>query len=734
MKPISITPWRISCGPDVERSYRESIFSIGNGYMGSRGFRPDEVGEHAAWRSTFLSGFYEYIRPGITDLVNQPDYAAVELQLNGEDTESMQVIDFTQSLDMRNGLLEWQFVLKSYDGLKTQIKMERFISMANRHVAALRISVLPVNWSGSLCFGTGIDASVLNLPISDNQLQGNSEFVRMWDVSDVQPIDGGAVLTARTMVSGRSVAMAYALNADESAELVRGNRGVSSVLQTTLERGTCWQAEKVVAVACFRDGDCKRIAQHELERVRHEGFDALLDQSEKAWGELWETSDVAIEGDETWQGAIRYNIFQLLQATPKGDQYASIGARGLTHGRYKGCYFWDAEIFMLPMFTMTQPDMARDLLLYRYNTLPDALQSAKNFSAKGARYSWMASDTGFEQCETWDTGCCEIHITADVAFAFGEYTAATCDEAFLCRYAAELYIQTARYWVDRFNYSAKEDRYHLLFVKGPDEYCGVTSNDFYTVSMAQQNLRLAIDAVSEMKRNCPDEWEILSARILFNEEEMTVWQDIIDKSVLVFDEDRNLWIQDATFEHMEPLDIEKEKDGDKPLYYKIGYDRLQRYQVLKQPAVLMYMALRPDDFPKDEIETAWDYYEPKTLHDSTLSFGIHALVAARLGKTTDAVRYFEKSLFLDLFDVMGNTAHEGIHAASLGATWQALIFGFGGLSYNESHFTVANRLPERIYAMRYRFIFKGDRYEVEIRQGGDPVVRLLQRKGLLISV
>lgn len=693
--------------------------------MGTRGFRPDELGKHAAWRSTFLAGFYEYIRPGITDLVNQPDFSAMVLRLNGEDSGNMRILDSTQSLDMRNGLLEWQFELESADGFKTQIKMERFISMASRHVAALRVSVTPVNWSGALHLETGIDASVQNLPIADNQLQGNREFVQIWDVPVIRPIDGGAVLTSETLPFRRSVSMAYLLNADESAELVADDFIVSSVLEATLECGICWQAEKVIAVACFRDGDSETVARSELERIRYESFDALLEQSEKAWRKLWETSDVVLEGNETWQGAIRYNIFQLLQAAPKRDPHVSIGARGLTHGRYKGCYFWDTEIFMLPMFTMTQPEMAKDLLLYRYNTLPDALESAKKFSAKGARYSWMASDTGFEQCETWDTGCCEIHITADVAFAFGEYAASTGDDHFLRRYAAEVYIQTARYWVDRFNYSAKEDRYHLLFVKGPDEYCGVTSNDFYTVNMARQNLRLAIDAVSEMKQRRPEEWKDLSSRIAFNDEEIDVWKDIVDKCILLFDEDRSLWIQDATFEYMEPLDIKKEKDGDKPLYFKIGYDRLQRYQVLKQPAVLMYMALRPDEFSKEEIEAAWDYYEPKTLHDSTLSFGTHALVASRLGKTRDAVHYFEKSLFLDLFNVMENTAHEGVHMASLGASWQALVFGFGGLSHDGKHFSVVNRLPEQIHAMRYRFFYKGDQYEAEIRQGVDPVVRMM---------
>ncbi len=725
MKSTRITSWTISCGSDAERCFRESIFSIGNGYMGTRGFRPDELGKHAAWRSTFLAGFYEYIRPGITDLVNQPDFSAMVLRLNGEDSGNMRILDSTQSLDMRNGLLEWQFELESADGFKTQIKMERFISMASRHVAALRVSVTPVNWSGALHLETGIDASVQNLPIADNQLQGNREFVQIWDVPVIRPIDGGAVLTSETLPFRRSVSMAYLLNADESAELVADDFIVSSVLEATLECGICWQAEKVIAVACFRDGDSETVARSELERIRYESFDALLEQSEKAWRKLWETSDVVLEGNETWQGAIRYNIFQLLQAAPKRDPHVSIGARGLTHGRYKGCYFWDTEIFMLPMFTMTQPEMAKDLLLYRYNTLPDALESAKKFSAKGARYSWMASDTGFEQCETWDTGCCEIHITADVAFAFGEYAASTGDDHFLRRYAAEVYIQTARYWVDRFNYSAKEDRYHLLFVKGPDEYCGVTSNDFYTVNMARQNLRLAIDAVSEMKQRRPEEWKDLSSRIAFNDEEIDVWKDIVDKCILLFDEDRSLWIQDATFEYMEPLDIKKEKDGDKPLYFKIGYDRLQRYQVLKQPAVLMYMALRPDEFSKEEIEAAWDYYEPKTLHDSTLSFGTHALVASRLGKTRDAVHYFEKSLFLDLFNVMENTAHEGVHMASLGASWQALVFGFGGLSHDGKHFSVVNRLPEQIHAMRYRFFYKGDQYEAEIRQGVDPVVRMM---------
>lgn len=375
---------------------------------------------------------------------------------------------------------------------------------------------------------------------------------------------------------------------------------------------------------------------------------------------------------------------------------------------------------MLPFFAHTQPDAARTLLEYRYNILPEAMASAKGFSTKGARYSWMSSDTGFEQCESWDTGCCEIHITADIAHAIGRYWEQTGDDTFLRDCGTEILIQTARYWVDRFTYSPTEDCYHLLFVKGPDEYCGVTVDDFYTVSLAKDNLEMAVKAVNWMRKHYPDSWKWLENRTSFDSAEIDKWLGIASKVILRFNEETKLWKQDATFDLLEPLDIQANKDDDVPLYHKIGFDRLQRYQVLKQPAVLMYMALRPEKFSKDEIEAAWNYYEPKTLHDSTLSFGIHALLAARLGREEEAVRYFEKSLFLDLKNVMKNTANEGIHTASLGATWQAMVLGFGGLSIDDGELSIENHLPKNIAEMRYKVYYHGEKYQVVLRKNHKP--------------
>ena len=720
MRELRITPWRIeSLDPD-DRSFRESIFSQGNGYMGTRGYRPDQRGAHPAWRSTFLAGFYEYVKPGITDLVNHPDFSGIQFRLNGTDSEAHTVSDFLQTLDLRCGLVTWAYILTDRAGNQTRVKQEKFLSMADRHLAAIRVSLTPVNWSGTLELSGGIDARVENLPVSDDQLTENVEFVKMWSDVRTEPRPAGGQLTAQTRISHRQIAQSYLFSGKGSLKTEAADEWVSTTINARLLQGMTWVGEKRIAVASFRDGDAGEIVKEKSEELKDKTFDELLAESVLAWEKIWKQADVQLIGNDEWQGAIRYNIFQLIQAMPYGDTHASIGARGLTHGRYKGCYFWDTEIFMLPFFAYTQPNAAKSLLQYRCHTLPDAVESAKRFSAKGARFSWMASDTGFEQCGTWDTGCCEIHITADIAHAVRQYVELTGDEAFLRDCGTELLLQTARYWVDRFNYVSAEDQYHLLFVKGPDEYCGVTCDDFYTVSMARDHLEQAAAAIKWMEKTYPEDWAVLAEKTGFQPEETEKWMDIAAKVVLR--RRGELWKQDATFDLLEPLDIQAHKDDDAPLYHKIGFDRLQRYQVLKQPAVLMYMALCPEKFSKDEVEAAWNYYEPKTLHDSTLSFGIHALVAARLGYEEKAVHYLEKSLFLDLKNVMKNTAGEGIHTASLGATWQAMVLGFGGLSIRNGVLNVENRLPPGIEEMRYRVYHKGVPHQITIRKNQKPEI------------
>lgn len=729
MEHINISPWHISCreADDAIRSYRESIFSQGNGYMGIRGYRPDEQGCHKAWRSTFLAGFFEYIRPGITDMVNQPDFSAAELCLDGMSASSMRMEEFCQTMSLRDGVVTWSFILENDRGGGTQVEIKRFLSMADKHLAGIHYRITPINCEETVSLLSGIDADVENLPIADNQMESNTQMLRLWKNAKHTNVPLGGALTVETKTSGRKVAMAYTLISDWKdavEEEIRRENYVGTKLSVHLNPGEAWQIDKLIAVASFRDTESPEdYVADKLTAVKHDGFDALLQENHKAWEAVWEDADVALTGNDVWQGAVRYNISQLIQATPEGDEHASIGARGLAHGRYKGCYFWDTEIFMLPFLRYTRPQAARSLLMYRFNTMQDALESAKRFSTKGARFSWMSSDTGFEQCETWDTGCCEIHITADIAYAIGKYIEQAGDEAFLREYGAELLIQTARYWVDRFSYCQAEDKYHLLFVKGPDEYCGVTTDDFYTVKMAAHNLLLAGEAVKRMGREYPEAWKALQNKLSFCPEEPSLWHEITEKTVLQFDEEKKLWMQDSTFAYLEPLDVSACKEGNIPLYHKFSFDRLQRYQVLKQPAVLMYMALRPEEFSEEEVRAAWNYYEPITLHDSTLSFGVHAMMAAKLGLREKAVAYFEKSMFLDLRNVMCNTGNEGIHTASLGATWQALILGFAGISVTNGKIKCTPHLPEQIQSMEFQIYHRGQRYRVHVGQGNSATIK-----------
>ena len=727
MEGMKITPWSIACENDSEdtRDFRESIFSQGNGYMGVRGYAPEGEKKHGFERSTFLSGFFEYIKPGTTDMVNQPDFSVFRIFLNGRRALSCTRTAYEEELNFRDGSLVRRYVAADEEGRRTRVETVRFLSMDNVHTAAVRVRITPENYDGELTLETGIDGGVVNLPISDDQLTQNREVARIWGATALRPSVKAGGLTAETGYSKRVVSMEYRLDdhGDEYdwqpvfEEAFAGERATISV-----QARKTYTVDKLVAVYSYRDGSApSQEAIRTADACMRRGFDGMLEDTARAWNALWQAADVEMDAPDDWQGAVRYNIFQLIQTDPRSDPYASIGARGLMHGRYKGCYFWDTEIFMLPMFLHTDPQAAKNLLLYRYHTLEDAVNSAKGFSLPGARYPWMASDTGYEQCGTWDTGSCEIHITADIAYAVGRYLELTGDDEFFRDCAAEMLIQTARYWMERFTYDPTADRYNLLFVKGPDEYCGVTVNNLYTVWLACENLKSARAAADRMQKEYPKEWEALKKKLAFQPEEAAAWMELVEKAVRRYDEGRRLWIQDDTFERLEPLNPADYKEDDIPLYHKISYDRLQRYQVLKQADVLMLMAMRPRDFTMEQKQAAWEYYAPKTLHDSTLSFGIHALMAARLERMEDAKKYFEKSLFLDLQDVMKNTAREGIHTAALGATWQALIFGFAGLWIDSDGVACNPCLPKEIRKMRFHFSYNGERYEVRIDRKGVSV-------------
>lgn len=425
-------------------------------------------------------------------------------------------------------------------------------------------------------------------------------------------------------------------------------------------------------------------------------------ESAAKWRALWDDCDLEVDSDDPeLQGAIRYNIFQLLANRATPDRNASIGARGLSHGRYKGNTFWDTEIFMLPFYLWTKPDVAKSLLQYRADRLPEAQALAKRQNLDGARFPWMCAGTGDEQCESWDIGLCEVHITADVAYAMARYAEVTGDTDFTQGTAAEMYRQTALYWLTRLTYEPAKDQYSSFFVKGPDEYCGATVNNTFTNYMARRNIDLALQ-YSELTAD--------------QRERLTFARDRI---AILYDSDRQLFLQDELLERLETPPFLK--TGEEPAYKQYCFDRMQRYRVLKQADLVLLMSLFPNDFTETQKRNVFAHYEPITLHDSTLSYGPHAQLAFRLGLWDKATEYFRKAVYLDLKDVMGNTGHEGLHMAALGAAWQALVFGAAGLWAENGELTVTPMLPPGIRSIRFRVRWHGKRYGVEVTPQGHAI-------------
>ncbi len=709
--------------------FYESIFSLGNGYMGVRGFDEEEQDRRNFELCTYISGIFDYFKLGITDMVNTPNFLYTRIMLNGEELnlKKGKAKEFVRSLNLRNGTLKRSFIWEDQNGFATRIAVTRFLSIDSVHNAAVRLGIIPLNYSGGVLIETGIDARVTNNTINDDQSKSDIETVDFIHETGKGEVNGISYIAVATSTIKHELIEAFSVrltvNRQEMEyreERIEKDRYIGKTAGFDISEGNEYLFDKVISVYTSRDSETN-LFEHTLKsalEAREAGFDAMLRSNEKAWDRKWDISDVIIEGDERAQLSIRYNIFQLIQGNAENDPWVSIGARAIMHGRYKGCYFWDTEIFILPFFIFTNEKAARNLLMYRYNTLPGTEENARLQNVDGARYAWMSSIDGREQCESWDTGCCEVHITADVAYAVNQYCLAANDEEFLRDYGAEIYIKTARYWKSRFTYQEEKDIYNMLFVKGPNEYGGVTENNTYTTLMAINNFKIAIASIELLKSKYAEAWNLLKTKLAFMDLEQEKWKDIMAKAVVNYDAQRKLYIEDDNFMKLEPIKIDDFKRDNLPLYHRISFDRLQRYRVLKQADVVLLMLLLPELFTAEEKKVAWDCYEPITVHDSTLSFGTHALFAARLGLTGKAYDYFNKSVRLDLDDIMSNTGKEGIHFAALGASWQAVVMGFGGVQLRDDGLDISPNMPDEWSLLRFKLMYKGSLIILTISKAG----------------
>jgi kojibiose phosphorylase len=739
-------------GFDRERAnYYETLFTVGNGRLGTRGSL--EEGHLGQLPGTFLAGVYDGHDVPVIDLVNCPDWVDTTVFVGGVrlDVDTCTVVTHHRSLDLRDGLLKRTTVFEDVEGRRTRLETTRCASMADRRVCVLRVEVTPENHAAEIRVETGINGDRRNLERLPLYPEGTvfppetrwDKWARARHLEESSRFGEGDALhlEMRTIDTGihlgYTAATTYEPQPQQRAVLQRTGRITEETLHVGAA-GETLRSDKLVAICTSRDPDGSATGSLRdrclavLGEHRDGGFDSVVAASRAVWGRLWDECDCEVVGNVAYTRALRFCLYHLMIAANPEDPTVNIGANALAGERYRGHVFWDTEIFLLPFYILTQPDTAKALLRYRHHTLDGARANSREYGTGGARYAWESADTGREECPQFTADGAnrfwtreeEIHVSADVAYGIVRYVEATGDTAFLHDVGAEILFETSRFWVDRVVSAADGAGYELRQVMGPDEFHSHIDNNAFTNRLAQWHLTQAVTLYDELRDGHPEALAALESSIGVDPKERDRWQEVADG--LVAARYREGVIEQFTG-YFERDDVPiAEWDGNNMPRYPTGYHHfnLENTQLLKQPDGVMLMYLLPDEFSADIKKASFEYYEARTLHKSSLSPSIHAIIGIEVGDTTRAAQYFERSAFVDLTDNQGNTA-EGMHIASAGGTWQILVNGFGGLRILGGRVTLTPWLPDDWEGIRFRLRWRGrpirvavDHERIELLLGG----------------
>ncbi len=686
----------------------ESRFALSNGYSGTRGSLMEQGPYSRA--GTFLAGVFDPGLAGFDELVIAPFWPALTIEAAGESLrlDTGECLLHCRTLDMRRGMLLRAWRHRSAEGRITRVHEARWASLADRRAFFQQVWVVPENYSGPLVLVGALDGEV-------RDLEGEIHLEPVF--GDASPL---LVLRTRQSVITLAFAGKFASLPPVSPQPRLRPGAVEQQWSFPGRMEEPVSLRRTVVVSTDRDGpDPASAARAHADTLRPLDLEGPAAAHEAAWRDWWEAADVRIAGDAAAQKALRFAMFHLIGAADAEDPRVSIGAKALTGEGYKGHVFWDTELYMLPFYLHTHPPAARTLLMYRYHTLDAARQRARAMGYRGALYAWESTDTGEEATpETVIgiygepvpilTGKMAHHIDSAVAYAVWKYWQSTRDVDFMAEAGGEILIEVARFWASRAEPDAAGAT-HIRHVVGPDEYHTDVDDSAYTNGMARFCLDLGGRIVAWLAHNRPADWARLAERLGLSEAEVAKWLSVSRRLVTGFDPARGIHEQFAGYFRLADVDLPPHAARTMPLELLLGRDIAQT-QVIKQADVVMLMRLLWDFYPSEVRAANFAYYAPRTAHGSSLSPGVQALVAAKLGLTGMALDYFRFAAEIDLGNRMGN-ASEGVHAAALGLLWQVAVFGFGGLHVHEDFLMVDPRVPEAWLSLAFPFHYRGMRLQ-----------------------
>ncbi|MET0340229.1 MAG: glycosyl hydrolase family 65 protein [Polyangiales bacterium] len=740
----------------------ETTFSTANGYLGMRG--NFQEGHPSFLHGTFVNGFYEtwpipygekafgFAKTGQT-MVNLPDGKMLRIYVDDEPfaIEKSTMLRYERALDFRRGTYEREVLWETPAGKQVLLRATRLVSFSERHLAAVRFEITVLNARAPVVLVSEMvnhaavaaarheqagGAGVAN-PQADDPRLAKSFQQQVLMLERVTAEDLRVVYGYRTKSSGMTLGCgmdhvvetenAYAAKSncpDECGELVfsiDAEPNKPFVLTKYLTYHTSGSQPP---------SELRGRAGRTLERAVGHGFERLQEDQQRSVAEFWERSDIEIHAPNIHprlQQTLRWNLFQLLQATGRVEN-AGVPAKGLTGQAYEGHYFWDMEIYVLPFLIYTSPRAARNLLVFRHGMLDKARERARELNQKGALFPWRTI-SGDEASAYYAAGTAQYHINAAIAYSIKKYVEVTGDEEFLRDYGAEVLVETARLWYDLGFFSERQgNKFCIHGVTGPDEYTTVVNNNAYTNMMARENLWYASEVVERLREENPRAFVALSHRTGLTRSEPADWKQAADEMFIPYDERTKINPQDDDFLDREVWDLKATPKDKFPLLLHYHPLVIYRHQVIKQADLILAMFLLGSEFSLEQKKRNFDYYEKLTTGDSSLSACIQAIVAAEIGYDDVATRYLRYAVLMDLADVGGNV-RDGVHIASIGGTWMAMVYGLAGMrDYRGKLSFDPRKFVERL---KFPLTFRGQRLEVDI-QHGQVTYALRQGAGLTI--
>ncbi|USK66454.1 glycoside hydrolase family 65 protein [Peribacillus frigoritolerans] len=687
-----------------------SLMTIGNGYCGLRATHEENYADQT--RGMYVAGIYNKATANEpSELVNLPDMIGMHIEVDGE-TFSLQtgeVLSYSRQLNFETGELNREILWKSNSGARYRFTFQRFAAKNDLHVLGTKLTVISLDKKTQIKIVTGINAQQTNF--------GRQHLIE----EKVRVIEGDLIQGIyKTTESGHTIALAACFTCSGENDISHSakNRQLLSTIKQDLLNATPFTLEKIGTIYTSLDADIMGKSPEvagvvALRKYSLDGYDALLEKSAERWAQFWKQNRIKITSTKDFdQLAVDFSIYQIEVMTPAHDERFSVGAKGLTGEGYKGHVFWDTEMFLLPFHLFTDPEKARKLLRYRYLKLEHAKAKAAANGFEGALFPWESALTGEEETPEFaainiKTGkrqkvasaIAEHHIVADIAYTVVEYYQNTLDDAFMRKEGLELLKETSRFWISR----AVEEK-GQLFIKdviGPDEYTEHVDNNAFTNYMAWYNVEQALYFMDKYGD---------SDRVL-----MERGQEFLMRLYLPKANDHKIIPQDDTFLSKPEIDLSryKESQGSQGILMDYSRQEVNEMQILKQADVVMLLYLFPDLFPSDVVSGNLDYYEEHTIHDSSLSKAIHAIVAARAGEKAKSYKFFHEASLIDL-GPNPSSSDEGVHAASLGAIWMATMFGFANVSIKDHRLSLKPNMPSEWTELAFPVIFRGSRLHINL--------------------